>query len=93
MSILLRLSKQPDTTPLDDSLLWRFNLAGKRNVYLVLHVKFPIFCPILAKVGISLQVAMEVHNIKFTEICQGGQMTKVTGAFCDHANAPQNHSF
>jgi hypothetical protein len=20
-------------------------------------------------------------------------MTKVTGAFCDHANAPQNHSF
>jgi hypothetical protein len=75
------------------ALLWRFNVAGNKNVYLVLHVKFPFFCTILTKVGISRQVVMEVHDIKFTEIRPVGQMTKITVAFFDYANSSQNHSF
>jgi hypothetical protein len=43
------------------SLSRRFNVAGNNNTYSAIHV----ICPISTKFGITLQIFIEVPNIKF----------------------------
>jgi hypothetical protein len=42
---------------LKKTLLWIFNLAGNNKEYVGHHVKDAVFCPILIKLGCSVQVS------------------------------------
>jgi hypothetical protein len=71
-------------------------------MYLGLHLKCPIFCPILTKSGFSRQIIMTL-NIKFrgnqscgsrADTCERmdrhTDMTKVIGVLRNYAHAPKN---
>jgi len=46
-------------------LLWRFYVAGNNETFLILHVKCPIFYPILTKYGRARQIFVQVSSIEF----------------------------
>ena len=82
-------------------ILWLIYVAGNNNTYAVLHVKCQMFCPISTKFGISWQIFLKKSAISyFTEIHPMGpgliyadrrtDTTKLTSAFRDCANAPEN---
>jgi hypothetical protein len=50
------------------SIVERFYVPGNNKTCLRLHVKYPIFCPILNKIGFYVQICIEVPNMKFAEM-------------------------
>jgi hypothetical protein len=68
-------------------------------MYIGLHVRYPLFLPILMKIKISRQVFEKYSDIKFYENPSGGSqvvpcgrtdMTKLIVAFRNIANVPKN---
>ena len=71
-------------------------------MYIGLHVKYPLFCPILMKLGFSGQIFEKYSNIKFNENpCSGSRvvtcgredMMKLIVAFLSFANAPKQETY
>ena len=47
-------------------LCWLIYVAGNNKTHFSLHIKCPIFCPIIIKFALPRQIFAQVPNIKFT---------------------------
>lgn len=72
---------------IEKGFLWQFSVADNNKTYLGLHIN----CPSVIKFGIFRRISSKVPNIKSEE--RTDRYDKVTDAFCDFSNLPNQHIF